>query len=48
MINVELICKPGGCGKTCDLIMESARTGTPILLDINAETVTYTPDSMNE
>lgn len=31
MINIELICKPRGCGKTYDLIMESARTGIPIL-----------------
>lgn len=31
MIYIELICKPQGCGKTCDLIMESAKTGIPIL-----------------
>lgn len=31
MINIEIICKGRGQGKTRDLILESARTGTPIL-----------------
>lgn len=31
MINIEIICKGRGQGKTSDLILESARTGTPIL-----------------
>jgi len=31
VVNIEVICKPRGCGKTYDLIMESARTGVPIL-----------------
>lgn len=36
MVNIELICKPRGCGKTYDLIMESARTGIPILTAYNS------------
>lgn len=28
---MNIICKPRGCGKTYDLIMESARTGHPII-----------------
>ncbi len=35
VIHIEVICKPRGCGKTYDLIMESARTGTPILTPYN-------------
>lgn len=35
VINIELICKSRGCGKTYDLIMESARTGIPILTPYN-------------
>lgn len=31
MVNIEIICKGRGQGKTRDLILESARTGTPIL-----------------
>lgn len=31
MINIEIICKGRGQGKTRDLILESVRTGTPIL-----------------
>lgn len=56
---MNIICKPRGCGKTYDLIMESARTGHPIVTLIsdearfidegaNVETVTYTPDNMKE
>lgn len=33
---MEVICKPRGCGKTYDLIMESARTGIPILTAYNS------------
>lgn len=31
MVDIEIICKGRGQGKTRDLILESARTGTPIL-----------------
>lgn len=31
MVNIEIICKGRGQGKTYDLILESARTGIPIL-----------------
>lgn len=31
MVNIEIICKRRGQGKTRNLILESARTGTPIL-----------------
>ena len=31
MVNIDIICKERGQGKTYDLILESARTGTPIL-----------------
>lgn len=34
---MKLICKPRGCGKTYDLIMESARTGIPILVFNNPD-----------
>lgn len=40
MINIEVICKPRGCGKTYDLIMESARTGIPILTAYNSRYIT--------
>lgn len=30
---MNIICKPRGCGKTYDLIMESARTGNPIITE---------------
>lgn len=33
---MELICKPRGCGKTYDLIMESAKTGISILTACNS------------
>lgn len=36
MINIEIICKGRGQGKTYDLIMESARTGIPILTAYNS------------
>ena len=35
MIHIEVICKPRGGGKTYDLIMESAKAGTPILTPYN-------------
>ncbi len=35
VIHIEVICKPRGCGKTYDLIIESARTETPILTPYN-------------
>lgn len=41
MINIEVICKPRGCGKTYDLIMESARTRTPILTPCNSKYIMY-------
>lgn len=34
---MNIICKPRGCGKTYDLIMESARTGHPIVTATSAE-----------
>lgn len=34
---MNIICKPRGCGKTYDLIMESARTGNPIVTETSAE-----------
>ncbi len=36
MVNIEIICKERGQGKTYDLILESARTGTPILTAYNS------------
>ena len=36
MVNIEIICKGRGQGKTYDLILESARTGTPILTAYNS------------
>lgn len=36
MVNIEIICKGRGQGKTYDLIMESARTGIPILTAYNS------------
>lgn len=37
MVNIEIICKVRGQGKTYDLILESARTGTPILTAYDSE-----------
>lgn len=34
---MNIICKPRNCGKTYDLIMESARTGHPIVTATSAE-----------
>ena len=36
MVNIEIICKGRGQGKTYDLILESARTGIPILTAYNS------------
>lgn len=36
MVNIDIICKARGQGKTYDLIMESARTGIPILTAYNS------------
>lgn len=36
MVNIEIICKGRGEGKTYDLILESARTGIPILTAYNS------------
>ena len=35
MVNIEIICRRRGQGKTRDLILESARTRTPILTACN-------------
>lgn len=37
MVNIEIICKGRGQGKTYDLILESARTGAPILTAYDSE-----------
>ncbi len=37
MVNIEIICKGRGQGKTYDLILESARTGGPILTAYNSK-----------
>jgi len=37
MVSIEIICKGRGQGKTYDLILESARTGVPILTAYNSK-----------
>jgi len=39
MVSIEIICKGRGQGKTYDLILESARTGVPILTAYNSKHV---------
>lgn len=46
MVNIEIICKGRGQGKTYDLILESARTGVPILTAYNSKYIVAQARSM--
>lgn len=46
MIFIELICKGRGQGKTHDLILESARTGIPILTPYDPKNISYMAKEM--
>lgn len=47
VIVIEVICKPRGYGKTYDLIMESAKTGTPILVPYDPRYIINLAREMN-
>lgn len=46
MVNIEIICKGRGQGKTYDLILESAKTGIPILTAYNSRYIVDQARSM--